>query len=297
MQGLRSSRVESAAEDTLERQIAFVTSNLPAAERFVRSQPAYASLRFVALDPTSWRDTYLDTDSWAVWRGGFSLAMRHRADGAEVALEALAGREGDAGTEDLNAYSQDETAAGSVSERVKLLAGGAALHTVLEMETKRSPFSVVREDEEVARLYLDASTVHMGEGETVALHRVEVEETVAGGLVHLGPFLQAMEAACAGTAPGRAGLDAGLRVRRAVAGCDDRRVRLRHPAPVLHELPAPRAGHTPGRGRGGAARHARGNASDAGGDEHLQDGATASVRDAAGGAEVDRGGAGRGAGP
>jgi CHAD domain-containing protein len=180
----------------------------------VRSQPAYASLRFVALDPTSWRDTYLDTDSWAVWRGGFSLAMRHRADGAEVALEALAGREGDAGTEDLNAYSQDETAAGSVSERVKLLAGGAALHTVLEMETKRSPFSVVREDEEVARLYLDASTVHMGEGETVALHRVEVEETVAGGLVHLGPFLQAMEAACALETVSHSRFEAALALRQ-----------------------------------------------------------------------------------
>src|SRR5687768_10973373 len=163
----------------------YTTPDLPGAERFVRSQPAYASLRFVALADASWRDTYLDTDVWAVWRGGFSLAMRHRADGAEVALEAQAERDGEAGTQELLAYSNNEAERGSVSDRVGLLTGGAALHTVLEMETARTSFSVVRDDEEVARLHLDATSVVTGEDEKPALNRVEVEETVGGGLAHL----------------------------------------------------------------------------------------------------------------
>jgi len=178
-------------------KVSYTTPDIPAAERFVRSQPAYASLRFVALEGASWRDTYLDTDTWAVWRGGFSLAMRHRADGAEVALEALAERDGEAGTQELLAYSKDEAERGSVSDRVRLLTSGAALHTVLEMETNRTSFSVLREDEEVARLHLDATSVVTGEDEKSGLNRVEVEETGGGGLAHLGPFLQAMEASCA----------------------------------------------------------------------------------------------------
>jgi len=181
----------------------------------VRSQPAYASLRFVALESAAWRDTYLDTEAWAVWRGGFSLAMRHRADGAAVALEALAGRDREAGTQELLAYSNDEAEPGSVSGRVRLLTGGAALHTVLEMETRRTSFSVVRDAEETARLHLDATSVVTGEDEKSALNRVEVEETVPGGLAHLGPFLQAMEASCALTKVDDSRFEAALALRGA----------------------------------------------------------------------------------
>ncbi len=196
-------------------RVSYNAPDLPGVERFVRSQPAYASLRFVALSGAAWRDTYLDTDAWAVWRGGFSLAMRHAADGAVVALEALAGHDGEADTQELLAYSNDEAARGSVSERVRLLTGGAALHTVLEMETKRTSFSVVRDDEEIARLHLDAILVVMREDEKAALSRVEVEEVIAGGLAHLGPFLQAMEASCALTKVEDSRFEAALALRGA----------------------------------------------------------------------------------
>src|SRR5271166_6403025 len=128
-------------------------------------------------------DQYLDTDDWRVGRAGFVLRTRMRGRREEATLKDT--RPAGAGglrqrLEVTEALGEGGVAAldgtGPVGRRVLAVAGRRPLRRVLEVRTRRRPFSLRVGGEEVAELALDDTAIAVGGGERpVQLRRVEVE--------------------------------------------------------------------------------------------------------------------------
>ena len=103
-------------------------------------------------------DHYLDTDDWRIGRAGFVLRTRRRGRVEEATLKDSrpAGSGGlrqrlevsETLPEGLDRLGND----GPVGRRVAAVAGSRPLRQVLEVRTRRRPFALVVEGEEVAEL-------------------------------------------------------------------------------------------------------------------------------------------------
>ncbi len=139
----------------------------------------------VAVEPQATRrlvDAYLDTADWRIGQSGFVLRIRRKAGGAEVTLKD-GGKKEDGlrrrleATEELpdgglGALGRD----GPVGRRLDALVGTRPLGKVLEVRTRRRPYAVRLEGEEVAEVALDDTLIEVAAGTPpVRMRRVEVE--------------------------------------------------------------------------------------------------------------------------
>lgn len=170
----------------VERWLAALPAPVPARDGAVGSQAmpgAAAAPTALAKPARRLIDHYLDTADWRIGRAGFVLRTRSRGRHEEATLkdtrppqpgglrrrlevtEALP----DGG---LPALGGD----GPVGRRLAAVAGRRPYHQVLEVRTRRRPYSLRVGDEEVAELALDDTVITTGSGQQpVRLLRVEVE--------------------------------------------------------------------------------------------------------------------------
>lgn len=82
------------ATDDQSREVEwqFDALDLAAVERWLDSQPAYASVSLVDRGEKMQHDTYLDTADWRVFHAGYSLRVRAKEDTTEVTLKGLTRR-------------------------------------------------------------------------------------------------------------------------------------------------------------------------------------------------------------
>jgi len=148
-------------------------------------------------------DRYLDTDDWRIHRAGFVLRVRRRGRHDEVTLKDTRPADPDGlrrrleVTEPLPPGGLAELGdEGPVGWRVAAVAGNRPLGTVLEVRTRRRPFTLRAGDDEVAELALDETVLAAGPGERPAqLRRVEVEVDPAWA-ERLAPVVEELRAAC-----------------------------------------------------------------------------------------------------
>jgi CHAD domain-containing protein len=162
-------------------------------------------------------DRYLDTDDWRIGRSGFVLRARTRGRKEEATLKDTrpAGPEGLRRrlevTEPLGAGGIDALPSdGPVGRRLAAVAGRRPLRQVLEIRTRRRPFSLRVDGEEVAELALDETVITGDAGQRpVHLRRVEVE--VASQWVGmLQPWVEDLRDACGLRAATLSKFEAGL---------------------------------------------------------------------------------------
>jgi triphosphatase len=128
-------------------------------------------------------DHYLDTEDWRIGRAGFVLRVRQRGRHEEATLKDRGSADASGlrrrleVTETLAASGIDSLSQdGPVGRRVHAVAGRRALRPVLEVRTRRRPFSLRAGGIEVAEVALDDTLISLGVGQRpVQLRRVEVE--------------------------------------------------------------------------------------------------------------------------
>jgi CHAD domain-containing protein len=202
----------TAERDDEEVEWQFDAIDLRPVERWLAALPAQPPDS--AADPTTTAtamakpavrqvDRYLDTDDWRISRAGFVLRTRRRGRKEEVTLKDT--RPADAGglrrrlevTEPLPRGGIEALGAeGPVGRRVSAVAGRRALREVLEVRTRRRPYALRVEGEDVAEVALDETVIAVGTDERPArLRRVEVEvrSTWADPLV---PLVETLRASC-----------------------------------------------------------------------------------------------------
>ncbi len=147
-------------------------------------------------------DTYLDTEDWRMARAGFVLRTRRRGRRDEITLKdthaALAGglRQRLEVTEDLPAGIESLGTDGPVGRRVHAVAGRRPVRQVLQVRTRRRPFSLRVGGTDVAELALDDTTIVVGNGQRpMQLRRVEVE-VLPEWQDALEPVVHQLQSAC-----------------------------------------------------------------------------------------------------
>lgn len=191
---------EDGAEPT-EVEWQFDALDLRPVERWLAALPArvYAdvpTLTVLAKPTRRLVDRYMDTTDWRVGQAGFVLRTRQRGRAVEVTMKDR--RPADpAGlrrrlelTESLPSGLTSLGPAGPVGRRVHAVAGRHPLLQVLEVRTRRQPFSLRAAGTEVAEVALDDTTIVVGAHQAPArLRRVEVE-VAPGWLETLGPVVK-----------------------------------------------------------------------------------------------------------
>lgn len=147
-------------------------------------------------------DSYIDTDDWRIGRSGYVLRVRTRARNAEATLKDTA--PASAGlrrrveiTEPLPGDGLASiSSAGPVGARIRALAGNRPLRQVLEVRTRRRPYTLRIGGDVVGEVALDDTAILVGEGqEPVRLRRVEVE-VAPGHVDELGPVVERLRREC-----------------------------------------------------------------------------------------------------
>ncbi len=137
----------------------------------------------LAKPPRRLVDRYLDTEDWRIVRAGFVLRTRQRGRRDEATLKDSA-PSGPGGlrhrlevTEPLGEGGLPGLGAdGPVGRRIAAVAGTRPFRQVLEVRTRRRPFSLRVAGEEVAEVALDETVITEGPAQQpVRLRRVEVE--------------------------------------------------------------------------------------------------------------------------
>jgi triphosphatase len=207
------SQPESPAGDSatdIEVEWQFDAIDLRPVERWISALPMMAkplatspSLTAFAKPSRRLVDRYLDTDDWRVGQAGYVLRTRRRGRNDEATLKDT--RPADSAglrhrLEVTEAMVESDISAlgttGPVGRRVSSLAGRRPLRQILEVRTRRRPFSLRVSGEEVAEIALDDTVIAVGEGERpVQLRRVEVE-VVPEWVEHLEPYVRVLQASC-----------------------------------------------------------------------------------------------------
>jgi triphosphatase len=177
---------EEAAEST-EVEWQFDALDLRPVERWLAALPARAysdvpTLTVLAKPTRRLVDRYMDTSDWRVGQAGFVLRTRQRGRAVEVTMKDR--RPADPGglrrrlelTESLPSGISSLGPGGPVGRRVHAVAGRRPLVQVLEVRTRRQPFSLRAAGAEVAEVALDDTTIVVGPHQAPArMRRVEVE--------------------------------------------------------------------------------------------------------------------------
>lgn len=173
----------------------FEALDLGAVERWIARQamavtPArvelVASLEMIA-SPNAQRlaDTYYDTADWRLGRAGFVLRTRRKGRRVVATMKNLTSA--DEGlrrrlevNEPLGPGGLAALGAGPVGWRIAALCGAAKLVPVLEVRTRRRPYALVVNGDEVGELALDESTLQSTGASRRRLHLRRVEVEIAG---------------------------------------------------------------------------------------------------------------------
>jgi CHAD domain-containing protein len=147
-------------------------------------------------------DTYADTDTWALYRSGYTLRLRARAGMVEATLKALGGadearRRRREITQPVASAHPEELAEmqGPVADRVRAVAGRSTVRPLFEVRTLRTTHQLWMDNREVAELALDQTTIPMPAGRSPArLRRVEVEVRSDPAVVEA--FARQLQEAC-----------------------------------------------------------------------------------------------------
>ena len=151
-------------------------------------------------------DRYMDTADFRVAQAGFALRTRQRGRAVEVTLKET--RPADPTgvrtrlelSESLPAGLGSLGTGGPVGRRVRAVVGRRQLGGVLEVRTRRQPFSLRAAGAEIAEVALDDTTILVGQDQAPArLRRVEVE-VAPGWLETLRPVVEDLRAS-AGLSP------------------------------------------------------------------------------------------------
>ncbi len=178
---------EDDGAEATEVEWQFDALDLRPVERWLAALPArsYAdvpTLTVLAKPTRRLVDRYLDTSDWRVGQAGFVLRTRQRGRAVEVTMKDRC--PADPGglrrrlelTESLPSGIASLGAGGPVGRRVHAVAGRRPLEQVLEVRTRRQPFSLRAAGAEVAEVALDDTTIVVGPHQAPArLRRVEVE--------------------------------------------------------------------------------------------------------------------------
>jgi triphosphatase len=191
----------AAGSATTEVEWQFDALDLRPVERWLAALPSrfYAdvpTLTVLAKPTRRLVDRYMDTSDWRVGQAGFVLRTRQRGRAVEVTLKET--RPAEPGglrrrlelTESLPSGLSALGPSGPVGRRVRAVAGRRPLVQVLEVRTRRQPFSLRAAGAEVAEVALDDTTIVVGPHQAPArLRRVEVE-VAPGWLDTLAPVVQ-----------------------------------------------------------------------------------------------------------
>jgi len=200
------STAHSQPTDEVEVEWQFDALDLRPVERWLADLPhdhALATVSAVAKPPRRLVDRYLDTEDWRVGRAGFVLRTRRRGRGEEVTMKD-SHPAGSGGlrrrlevTEALPAGGVEALGAqGPVGWRIAAVAGRRPFRQVLEVRTRRRPWSLRVAGSEVAEVALDDTIIVVGSGQRpVRLLRVEVE-VVPAWLEVLQPLVNDLRHTC-----------------------------------------------------------------------------------------------------
>jgi len=157
----------------------------------------------LAKPPRRLVDSYLDTTDWRMVRAGFVVRIRRRGRQDEITLKDTQSA-GEGGLrqrlEVTEALPASGVAAlgpdGPVGRRVHAVAGTHPLREVLQVRTRRRPFSLRVGGVEAAEVALDDTMIVVGGGQRpMQLRRVEVE-VQPEWLEALEPVVQQLRLAC-----------------------------------------------------------------------------------------------------
>ncbi len=179
--------------------------------------PELPMLTARAKSPRRLVDRYVDTEDWRLARAGFVLRTRRRGRQEEATLKDAGSKSEDGlrrRLEVTEALPAGGLAAlgteGAVGRRVAAVAGGRPLRQVLEIRTRRHPFSLRAAEEEVAELAIDDTLIALGPGKPpVTLRRVEVE-VAPEWADRLAPLVAELRAAAGLTPAARSKFETGL---------------------------------------------------------------------------------------
>jgi triphosphatase len=187
--------------DGIETELQFEAPDLGWVERWLAAC-VRDDLTLEPKDEVCQEDTYLDSESFVIYRAGYALRLRRVEGRATVAtLKAVTrnGRGPAVRREVEQELSDEETLAreaGSVSDRVRLLVRDDILRPLFQVKTKRRPFAVQMGEAEVAELVLDDAVFPRERFGDTRLQRVEVEETREGGLEQAKAFIESLVVSC-----------------------------------------------------------------------------------------------------
>jgi triphosphatase len=195
--------------DSVEIEWQYDALDLRPVERWLARTPTEAaelslpSVTVLAKPPKRLFDHYLDTDDWRIARAGYVLRTRRQGRSDEATLKDT--RPAGAGglrqrlevTERLPSGDVTELGPASpVGRRVRAVAGKRTLRQVLEVRTRRRPFSLRIDGKEVAEIALDDTVIGVGDHQRpVHLRRVEMEVD-PGWVAALTPLAERLRSAC-----------------------------------------------------------------------------------------------------
>jgi triphosphatase len=178
----------AATEQPTEVEWQFEAGDLGAVERWLAELASRShrdgSLPLTVLAKPARRlvDRYLDTEDWRIARAGFVLRTRQRGRGVELTMKDTKPADPDGLrhrlelTEPVPDGKSVLEADGPVTRRVDALVGRRPLVQVLQVRTRRRPYSLRAGGAEVAEVALDETVIVAGTERPVArLSRVEVE--------------------------------------------------------------------------------------------------------------------------
>jgi CHAD domain-containing protein len=223
-------------DDLVEIEWQFDALDLRPVERWLAALPLYSvpateggTVTALAKPTRRLVDTYLDTDDWRLARAGFVLRTRKRGRHEEATLKDTRPA-GDSGlrkrlevTELLPPGGVDALGPeGPVGRRLQAVAGARRLVEVLQVRTRRRPFTLRVGGVDAAEVDLDDTNILVGSGQRpMTLRRVEVE--VRREWEHsLEPLVAELRSTCGLRPASLSKFEAGLlAVGRAVPGPPD----------------------------------------------------------------------------
>jgi triphosphatase len=196
-------------KEAIEVEWQFDALDLRPVERWLAALPGLSmeaddqwTITAMAHPPRRLIDSYLDTGDWRMARAGFVVRTRRRGRHDEINLKAA--RSAEAGniqvleaTEELpDAGVAALEADGPVGRRIHAVAGQQPLRPVLQVRTRRTPFSLHIDGVEAAEIALDDTEIVVGNGQRpMQLRRVEVEVIPQWAEV-VAPIVQQLQSAC-----------------------------------------------------------------------------------------------------
>ena len=203
----------------------FEVPDLEVAERWLRSQPAYAALSLVRQADDAVQSVYLDTADWRVYHAGYLLRVTDTtagdSDRAEQATTTvLEPRE--PGTRSsvtlpttvspggIETLIGDAATGGPAADRLRLLLRRGVPQPLFTASVRRRHWIVCAGTDELAAITLSDHTIIVPGRPPAALRRAEVRSLAADGLERAALALDAWRSACGLTPVTQSDVEAGL---------------------------------------------------------------------------------------